>query len=80
MPFVPLKKYTEALDAFSKATTLSGTLYEAWNYKGYVFEDMGKQQEALDAYDKAIQMKSDFFVALNNRSLVLDAMGSHTGR
>ena len=35
-------------------------MYEAWNYKGYVFEEMGKQQEALDAYDKAIQIKPIF--------------------
>ena len=35
-------------------------MHEAWNYKGYVFEEMGKQQEALDAYDKAIQIKPDF--------------------
>jgi tetratricopeptide (TPR) repeat protein len=59
--------YTGALKKFIRATGLSPSMYQAWNYVGYTNRKLGNYQAALDAYDRALALKPGYPEAIEYR-------------
>ena len=56
------KKYSEAVSALNKASTVDSRFMEAWRWQGKVLNQLKQYPEALKAYQKAIQLNSKDFV------------------
>ncbi|MBI5359800.1 MAG: tetratricopeptide repeat protein [Planctomycetes bacterium] len=62
-----LKKYDEAIEAFSKAIELYPDYTFAYNQRGWAHSQKGDWQNALTDYDKEVSLLPDNPQALNNR-------------
>jgi len=59
--------YGNALKKFVRATGLSPSMYQAWNYMGYSNRKLGNYQAALEAYDRALSLKPGYAEAIEYR-------------
>jgi len=60
-------KYTDALAAFDKATSITVRNAQVWNNKGLVYVALGKPQDALTCFNKALGIDPNFADALKNK-------------
>ena len=67
-----LKRYNDALDAYSRAVELKPAYTEAWIGQGNTLLELKRYQEALEAYDKTIQLQPNYLEAWNGRGKALN--------
>ncbi|HEY7378484.1 MAG TPA: tetratricopeptide repeat protein [Steroidobacteraceae bacterium] len=60
--------YQKALDYFRDATSLSPSMYQAWNYAGFAERHLGHYDDALNSYAQALRLKPDFVEAIEYRA------------
>jgi tetratricopeptide (TPR) repeat protein len=63
------KKYSEALEDYSKAIALRPDYAEAYNNRGVILLDEGKTSEALNDLNKAVASKKNYAEAYSNRGI-----------
>jgi tetratricopeptide (TPR) repeat protein len=49
-----LGNYEDSLNCFEKALKINPKAYEAWIYKGIVFDDLKDYKKAINCYNKAL--------------------------
>ncbi len=60
-----LKKYKEALLLVDKVAMKE--IPEAWNYKGWILEKLGRKKDAIKAYEQALEIDPDNEIYKINR-------------
>jgi protein O-GlcNAc transferase len=63
-----------ALELIDKAIKIKLDYAEAWNNRGYAFNDLKRHEKALASYDRAIAIKPDYAEAWNNRGNTLNQL------
>ena len=71
------KKYTEAIDEFSKAIQLDPHYKQAYTNRGVAYHDLKKDDEAFRDYNKAIQFDPNNKQAYYNRGNAYDDLGKY---
>ena len=61
------KKYSEAIDEFSKAIKLKPNYADAYHVRGIAYAQLGKYDDAIRDYNKAIQINPKFAMTYLNR-------------
>jgi predicted O-linked N-acetylglucosamine transferase (SPINDLY family) len=63
-----------ALELISKAIEIKPDYAEAWNNRGYAYNELKSYEEALASYDRAINIKPDYAAAQSNRGNTLNTL------
>ncbi|MFN8672977.1 MAG: tetratricopeptide repeat protein [Candidatus Sericytochromatia bacterium] len=72
-----LRRYTEALDNFNRATSLNPTYAEAYNNKSLSYIQLGNYMEAIKEANNALAIKENYTEAYLNKGMALFSMGRH---
>ena len=68
------RRYTEAIENYSKAIELNPKLVEAYNNRGLAYADLVKYDEALKDYNKAIELDQNHSNSYINRGNVYEKL------
>jgi tetratricopeptide (TPR) repeat protein len=71
-----LKRYSEALEAYGKATTLNPSLDRAWYRQGHVLMLTGSYEASLQSLEKATKLNPKNTEALDDMGLVQAKLNS----
>ena len=67
----------KAVKEYSSAIELKPDYAEAYNRRGFAYNDLGEHLKAIADYDKAIALKPDYAEAYNNRGYEYSDLGEH---
>ncbi len=71
------KLYDEALDSYTKAVDSQPKLYEAWNNKGLLLEELGFSEKSIICYENALEINPDFYQGWSNLGISLNSLRRH---
>jgi Flp pilus assembly protein TadD len=57
LAYANLEEYQEAITHLWKVVEFNPEHYEAWNYLGIIYEELGKSREATMCFQKAEDLK-----------------------
>ncbi|MBD2140296.1 tetratricopeptide repeat protein [Anabaena sp. FACHB-1250] len=72
------QKYAEAIKAVDKAISKKPDFYQAWYFKGVIFDSEKKYPESIAAYDKALKINPNFAQAWKDRGRLLLALDKYS--
>ena len=64
----------KAFGKFSDAVEADSTMYQAWNYLGYIRRKQGDYAAALESYDKALSLNAQYGEAIEYRGVAYLAL------
>jgi tetratricopeptide (TPR) repeat protein/S1-C subfamily serine protease len=72
------QKYAEAIKAVNKAIGKKPDFYQAWYFKGVIFDSEKKYPESIAAYDKALKINPNFAQAWKDRGRLLFTLDKYS--
>ncbi|WP_168632137.1 serine protease [Dolichospermum sp. UHCC 0260] len=72
------QKYAEARKAVNKAIAKKPDFYQAWYFKGVIFDSEKKYPESIAAYDKALKINPNFAQAWKDRGRLLFTLDKYS--
>ena len=72
-----VKGYNEAIRCFDTVTQLNPNHIDAWYYKGYALDYVGKVDKAIKSYDKVLGLDPDHKDAWGNKGFALVELGKY---
>ena len=72
------QKYAEARKAVDKAISKKPDFYQAWYFKGVIFDSEKKYPESIAAYDKALKINPNFAQAWKDRGRLLFTLDKYS--
>ena len=72
------QKYAEAIKAVDKAISKKPDFYQAWYFKGVIFDSEKKYPESIAAYDKALKINPNFAQPWKDRGRLLFALDKYS--
>ncbi|MFN7499953.1 MAG: tetratricopeptide repeat protein [Dolichospermum sp.] len=72
------QKYAEAIKAVDKAISKKPDFYQAWYFKGVIFDSEKKYPESIAAYDKALKINPNFAQAWKDRGRLLFTLDKYS--
>ncbi|QYX30608.1 serine protease [Sphaerospermopsis torques-reginae] len=72
------QKYAEAIKAVNKAIGKKPDFYQAWYFKGVIFNSEKKYPESIAAYDKALKINPNFAQAWKDRGRLLFTLDKYS--
>jgi tetratricopeptide (TPR) repeat protein/S1-C subfamily serine protease len=72
------QKYAEARKAVDKAIAKKPDFYQAWYFKGVIFDSEKKYPESIAAYDKALKINPNFAQAWKDRGRLLFTLDKYS--
>ncbi|MBD2503250.1 tetratricopeptide repeat protein [Anabaena azotica] len=75
--YTAARDYDKAIASYDQAIKFKPDDHEAWNNRGIVLRNLGRNEEAISSYDQAIKIQPDFHPAWNNRGNALYNLGRY---
>jgi len=73
--FSDAKHYEKAIANYDKTLEIKQDYHLAWNNRGILLSNLGRNEEAIASYDKALEIKQDYHEAWYNRGISFSNFG-----